>query len=361
MARCHTLRLPLMLLALCAFARGEEVAIEEVWLGNALLHRMHVDQLDRNDTKSWRIIFDDLEKIDRSEQNSICWLLEHSLRNTEFIPDLKKLLKNEKVRMNTRSLAAHALHAMHDESEREYVYADLVSAKPALNGWAHNTLGGFQLKERTQSLLELVRSATGEEAAGSAAYRVCCYGAAAPEELIALLGEPQNLKEVERDGKLLEALSLTAPEKALPYVEYIVQHPSTSDQARSWYSAPFAAEFVSRVDLPGARRLAVVMLNRLEGRNLNEFLDALNYSYHQKPELLTPISGTLPRSSKGRESTFPGLTRLAHRSPGQQSRRQRCPPDSAPCYRLSKTREEYFESDKGRSRSHDRRMVVHAA
>lgn len=269
---------------------------------NALVKSMHANKSNRNDPQNWRTIFRDAELLNpENAKNNLPWLFEHTFRLKEFIPDVRTFIQNENAPPRARSLAVHALHEMGDDSLRDYVYDDLVSAKPQLDGWAWKTLGDFKLPERTQALLELCRDEKNE----SAAARLSDFGAAGSAVLIELLGEPAKLHNCFRDVSLLYALTLADKDAAFKYVEYLIEHPDPAHQIDSYHRESFALDYLARIDTPKARQLAIRHMNKLSGRELNGFLQHIDTGYHPRGD--STVERCMPRTPAVAQALFPHM------------------------------------------------------
>lgn len=173
--------------------------------------------LPRNDAKAWKRVLENAENLSGDKVGRTIYELEEVFDIPQLIPELKNVVRNEKVSNWLRGAAIVALHRMGDDSFRDMVEQDIASPKPRFTAATHATLKSTRGIGR--ELLRIVNSKDLESAEReNAAKRLRDIDHDATAEVMA-----NAIKKLTDDDSailqpLLEALAIKSPRTALPFI-----------------------------------------------------------------------------------------------------------------------------------------------
>ncbi|MBI4026888.1 MAG: hypothetical protein HY360_18025 [Verrucomicrobia bacterium] len=224
------------------------------------------------DVKAWKRIMANAESLSGYHQNCAGTLLEKDFKIPQLIPDLKAIVRNEKLSDWLRSSAIAALHKMGDDTFSDMVKKDLVLPHPCLTQSAHETVTGSG-----RDLLLIVRSKREEnEVRAKAAQRLRDLETdVTADQLVDALKELQTADSGFRDP-LLEALVMKSQRDAVPWIRQILR--KTAGKPRDW-SRQNAIRLACRINLPESMALIEEIFRSKEAEDRSQIADELGQTW----------------------------------------------------------------------------------
>ena len=298
-------------------ARAAEITVEAMALGEIL---------PLNNTENWRRIFENAHAMSLDSQAYAGSLLDDPdfLRSANFqrsvlrplIPQMRRVAADPRLAGDLRSGTILALHSLGDDSQRNRLVEDLLSATPVFNDDAHAILGHYQARKIGRGLLRLAMSPDADTRV-DAARRLPSFGGQIPAaKLRALLVRDAGDGYDVRDN-ILEALAMKSPQDALPIIARDVRSPKRLDSGMS----DMPINLLCRIDSPDARRLTEELFRSANPRSRQILAQALNQSAQEAAGRASTVGlFQMPPNGPLAASYFPELLALTRNDSDGQVR-----------------------------------------